>query len=196
MLYQNTHTPLIYRTRTRQLVAVRQATAADAVLTAELLCRLSDDARHMRYMRSGHFSAEAIWREAARMTQAQSPDHTTLLATIQPSEYDEAVAVAELVRDHDGAARAEIALVVRDDMQQQGLGSFLLGRLVRVAERSGITRLSASLLADNYAMLCLIRGLGLPYSATTSFGEMQVIISLPGNYREPVRTRRAYTLAR
>jgi len=178
MLYQNTHTPLIYRTRTRQLVVVRQATAADAVLTAELLCRLSDDARHMRYMRSGHFSAEAIWREAARMTQAQSPDHTTLLATIQPSEYDEAVAVAELVRDHDGAARAEIALVVRDDMQQQGLGSFLLGRLVRVAEQSGITRLGASMLAENRTMLGLIKWLGRPYTATTRAAETHAMISL------------------
>src|SRR5262249_16879921 len=91
--------PLMFRTLRGQLVAVRQVMAADTFLLAELLCRLPEHARHFRYMRSGNFSAEAIWSEAMRMTRVNPPDHTTLVATTQPNEYEEAVAVAELVRD-------------------------------------------------------------------------------------------------
>ena len=187
--------PIIYRTRNEQLVAVRQAATADAVLAAELLCRLSDRARHMRYMRPGRFSAEAIWHEAARMTQTQSSNHTTLLATIQPAAYEEALGAAELVRDSHDATLAEIALTVRDDAQRQGLGGFLLWRLIRVAQRNGITRLSANMLAENRAMLQLINGLGLPYTATTSYAETHAVITLPGYHTGAATIRSAYKLA-
>jgi RimJ/RimL family protein N-acetyltransferase len=171
--------PLTFRTLRGQLVATRQAMAADTLLLAELLCRLSERARRLRYMSSRHFSAEAIWSEAVRMAQGRSPDHTTLVATIRPNEYDEAVAVAELVRDRHDLTVGEIALVVRDDEQRQGIGSFLLWRLLRVAQLNGITSLNASMLAENSAMLRLIYALGLPYTAATRYGETQVIVRVP-----------------
>jgi len=124
-----------------------------------------------------------IWNEAVRMTGGHAPDHTTLVATIQQNEYDEAVAVAELVRDRHDRTVGEIAIVVRDDEQRQGIGSFLLGHLVRVAQRGGITSLSASMLAENSAMLRLIRTLRLPYTAITRSGETQVLVSLPWHQR-------------
>ncbi len=42
--------PLMFRTRRGQLVATRQAMAAVTLLLAELLCRLSERARRLRYM--------------------------------------------------------------------------------------------------------------------------------------------------
>ena len=187
--------PLTFRTLRGQLVAVRQAMAADTLLLAELLCRLSERALHLRYMRSGCFSAEAIWSEAVRMTREHPLDHTTLVATIRPNEYDEAVAVAELVRDRHDPTVGEIALVVRDDEQQQGIGSFLLWRLIRLAQRSGITSLSASMLAENSAMFRLICALGLPYTATTRYGETQMLVSIPGHYEKIALARSAHKLA-
>jgi GNAT superfamily N-acetyltransferase len=169
----------MFRARHGQLVAVQQATAMDTVMLAELLCRLSERTRHLRYMRTGAFTAEVIWNEAVRMARGHTPDHTTLVATVQPNEYDEAIAVAELIRDRDDRNTGEIALVVRDDAQRQGIGSFLLRRLLRVAQRSSITCLSAGMLAENKAMLQLIGALGLPYTSTTCNGETQVRISLP-----------------
>ena len=172
--------PLTFRTLRGQLVAVRQAMAEDALRIAELLCRLSEPTRHLRYMSSRHFSADAIWNEAVRMTRGHPLDHTTLVATIRPNEYDEAVAVAELVREGHASTVGEIAFVVRDDAQQQGIGSFLLWRLIEVAQSRGITSLSASMLAENSAMLRLVRTLGLPYTATTRYGETQVMVGVPG----------------
>jgi acetyltransferase len=185
MHHQNTHIsqPFVFRTLRGQLFAVRQAVAADALLLAEMLCRLSERTRGLRYMRSGGFSAEVIWREAVRMTHEHPLDHMTLVATIGPSEYDEAIAVAELVRDPHDLTVGEIALVVRDDEQQQGIGSFLLWRLIRLAQRNSITSLSANMLAENSAMLRLIYALGMPYMATTRYGETHMLVHVPQTAR-------------
>ncbi len=173
--------PLIFRTLRGHLVVVRQAMAADIFLLAELLCQLSERTLHLRYMRSGCFPAEAIWSEAVRMTRGHTTDHTTLVATMRPHEYDEVVALAELVRDRQDRTVGEIALVVRDAEQQQGIGSFLLWRLIELARRGGITHLSASVLAENSAMLGLIGALGLPFTATTRYGVTQVLVSIPAH---------------
>jgi len=187
--------PLMFHTLGGQLVAVRQAMAADTLLLAELLCQLSERTRHLRYMSSRHFSADVIWNEAVRMARGHSYDHTTLVATIRLNEYDEVVGVAELVRDRQTPTVGEIALVVRDDEQRQGIGSFLLRHLVRVAQRGGLTSLNASLLAENRAMLGLIRTLGLPYTATTRYGETEVVVSISGHHEEIALARSAYKLA-
>jgi GNAT superfamily N-acetyltransferase len=181
--------PLVFRTLRGQLVAVRQAMPADSFLLAELLCRLSERARHLRYMRSGGFSAQAIWAEAVRMTREHPLDHMTLVATIRSNQYDEAVAVAELVRDRHDLTVGEIALVVRDDEQQQGIGTFLLWRLIGLAQRSGITRLSANMLAENRPMFRLICALDLPYTATTRYGETQLLVQVPRSPRRSLPRR-------
>ena len=179
--------PLTFHTRRGQLVAVRPAMAADTLLLAELLSQLSERALHLRYMSLQRFSADVIWNEAMRMTREHSPDHTTLVATIRRNKYVEAVAVAELVRDQHDLTVGEIALVVRDDQQQQGIGSFLLRQLARAGYQGGLTGLSASMLAENSAMLRLIHTLGLPYKATTRYGETQMLVSLPGHHKESAR---------
>jgi acetyltransferase len=191
MHHQSTHRsqPLVFHTLRGQLVAVRPAMATDTLLLAELLGRLSDRTLHLRYMRSGGFSAEALRSEAMRMTQEHPLDHTTLVATIRPNECDEAVAVAELVRDRHDPTVGEIALAVRDDEQQQGIGTFLLWRLLGSAQRSGITSLNVNMLAENQAMRRLIRALGLPYTAMTRYGETQMLVQVPRGPRRALPGR-------
>ncbi|MET7749391.1 GNAT family N-acetyltransferase [Micromonospora sp. NPDC005367] len=60
------------------------------------------------------------------------------------------VAVANLLGEGD---EAEVALLVRDDWQRRGLGSALLRRLVRHADRAGYAALVLHVQADDTAML-------------------------------------------
>ena len=196
MNYQSNYIsqPLMLHTHSG-VVAARRATAADTLLLSELLGRLSPGTRHLRYMSSRHFSHEAIWSEAARMVRGNAPDYTTIVATIRHAEDDEAVAVAELARDQHDRSTGEIALLVRDDMQRQGIGLFLLQHLVYLAQQGGITRLSANLLVENLAMFRLIGALKLPYTATTSQGETHMLVAIPAQPEAITLARGAHKLA-
>ena len=76
---------------------------------------------------------------------------------------------------------------MRDDQQNQGLGTFLLWQLVCAAQQNGITRLYADMLEENQVMLRVIRELRLPYTATTSYGETRAVILVPAQLGSAVR---------
>jgi len=197
MKYQGGHIAQHFRFRSRrgQLVAVRQATPVDTVQLAGLLSQLSLRTLQLRYMRMGNFSAETLWHEAIRMARGHTSEYMTLVASIPLNGDGVTVAIAELVQNRQDTTLGEIAFVVRDDMQKQGIGSLLFWRLICEAQRSGITRLSASMLAENKTMLQLIGALGLPYTSTTRNGETQVRISLPRHSVEIGLAHRTHKLA-
>jgi acetyltransferase len=183
----NLFQPFLFHTLRGQPVAMRRVTSADTIVLADLLCRLSERTRRLRYLAPRALAAEALWREAARMAQGRTDDHITLVVVAQGSTPVEAIGVGELVRDGQTPTTAEIAVVVRDDQQNQGLGSFLLWQLVCAAQQSGIAHLYADMLEENQAMLRLIRGLRLPYTATTRYGETHVSVSVPAQLGGGVR---------
>jgi len=65
------------------------------------------------------------------------------------------VAVARYEPSEDPGV-AEVAFVVQDDWQNRGLGTLLLGDLLRAAAANGIERFRAWVLADNRRMLDLL----------------------------------------
>src|ERR1700730_3116314 len=81
---------------------------------------------------------------------------------------DEIVAVARYGRQ-PGSEVAEIAVVVADDWQRDGLALLLLQRLVGIAELRGIKRFQATILGENAPALRLVRR-GLPASRARGEG--------------------------
>jgi acetyltransferase len=67
--------------------------------------------------------------------------------------------VARVIRRRN-PERAEFAVVVRSDLKGHGLGSLLLGRLIRHARAQGIVELEGETLAGNVRMLNLARDFG------------------------------------
>ena len=60
-----------------------------------------------------------------------------------------------------GASEAEVAFVVVDQYQGQGIGAALLRHLIVVARQAGLKRLIAEVLPENAAMLKVFYGSGL-----------------------------------
>ena len=61
---------------------------------------------------------------------------------------------------------AEIALLIDDHDQNEGIGTILIEHLANIAHHRGIRRFVADVLADNTAMLTMIRDLGFAVTTT------------------------------
>ncbi|HXB73200.1 MAG TPA: bifunctional acetate--CoA ligase family protein/GNAT family N-acetyltransferase, partial [Candidatus Acidoferrales bacterium] len=71
----------------------------------------------------------------------------------------EILGVGRLMRTH-GTTEAEVAVLVSDKAQNQGLGRELLGRLITVGRGERLTRLTADILPDNRGVMRICEKLG------------------------------------
>ncbi|MFE9187952.1 GNAT family N-acetyltransferase [Micromonospora haikouensis] len=142
---------------------VRPATAGDLTGVLELHGACSAGTLHRRYLGGAALPAPA--RLGRLLEPAQG---LTLVATATGSggaaidvggAAEPVVAMANLLVEGD---EAEVALLVRDDWQRRGVGTALLRRLVRHAERAGLAGLVLHVQAENTAMLRTLRRLARP----------------------------------
>jgi len=96
--------------------------------------------------------------------------HFALFATQGQGDEERIVAESRYVILKDRPYAAEIAVLVLDEMQRRGVATLLIRELMEIACGRGVTRFSADVLADNRAMLSLLRNMGRPLSATVSQG--------------------------
>jgi GNAT superfamily N-acetyltransferase len=159
-----------------RLLTLRPIEAGDAGLVGDLLMRLSEHACWLRYSRP-RLVVTAVQCELERMLQCDSASVLALVATIRRGSAEEAVALAELMST-DGKI-AEVAIVVRDDYQGQGLGHALMCQIVRQAVSQGLRTLRFDIRRENTAMQCLVHGLGLPYRGEYWPDEICLWVDLP-----------------
>ena len=168
--------PVVQPRERRQ--SIRAVTPADTALLADLIARLSDNARRLRFFRPLPH-AELIWQEAARVTQREPRLGVALVATAPERGQACAVALAELVHDLAAPGVVELAVMVRDDEQRRGVGTLLLWRLIALARRRDVRVLRATLQAENWPARHLLRKLGLSYRTEIQHGELTAWAELP-----------------
>jgi len=69
---------------------------------------------------------------------------------------------------------AEVALVVRDDVQNRGIGTELLSYLTYLAKREGLLGFTAEVLTENRAMMHLFEQAGFTIEARREAGVYRV----------------------
>jgi GNAT superfamily N-acetyltransferase len=74
-----------------------------------------------------------------------------LVVTLPEAHGDEIIAVGRYYLD-ERTNLAEVAFIVRDTWQKQGIGTLLLKRLTGIARRNGISGFTAEVLRENRAM--------------------------------------------
>jgi RimJ/RimL family protein N-acetyltransferase len=82
-----------------------------------------------------------------------------ILAIIGKEENASVVGVGQYIIDEKNHT-AEVALVVRDDYQGQGLGRELQAYLTYIAKKSGLLGFTAEVLENNEAALNLLKDMG------------------------------------
>jgi RimJ/RimL family protein N-acetyltransferase len=133
--------------RTGERVVFRHIRPDDKDRLAAALARLSPESQRRRFLTpKPRFSTS----ELRYLTEIDGLDHVAVLALLA-DDPDRIVGVGRFVRLRDLPDTAEVAVVVGDRHQGQGLGRELGRRLADEARERGITRFTATLLGDNVA---------------------------------------------
>lgn len=137
--------------------------------------------RQTIYTRFFAFRKSLSPAELDRLEEQDSDRHILLVATLGSASGETVIAGAScVVTDRAGPVRsAECAFTVEEDYQRQGLASQLLATIVELAQRSGIRRLEADVLAGNQAMLAVFKRSGLPMTLSRSSGVVHLVMDLP-----------------
>lgn len=137
-------------------VVVRLGRPDDAAGVQRMHGRSSPASVYQRY-----FTPMNEWREDNLRRISGEHRGATLVVT---DVHDEILALGNVFPSgpHD-ADSAEIAVIVDDSWHGAGVGLLLTNRLIAVARRMGFTRLVAYVLAENRAMLGLLRATDLEW---------------------------------
>lgn len=143
------------RLRSGRQVAIRPIRPDDGPRLQVAYRRLSERSKYSRFLA---LKPHLTTSEARYLVGVDGTDHVALVAT-PPDDHGQILGVARFVRLPDDPAAAELAIVVGDAHQRDGLATVLMERLAAVAEERGIHRFHATMLAANVAAHRLVRSM-------------------------------------
>jgi acyl-CoA hydrolase/GNAT superfamily N-acetyltransferase len=94
------------------------------------------------------FTHEVVQKQWASLDYR---DNISIIGLIQKGGHKEIIAIGSYAKEDEN--RAEVAFVVREDYQGQGIGSYLLETLEFIARQNGYHSFSATVLRENASML-------------------------------------------
>ncbi len=110
------------------------------------------------YYRFFQYRARLTHRDLARMTQIDY-DREMAFVAVATDDPGETLGVVRSRADAD-QEKAEFAVVVRDDLQGEGLGKLLLGKMIDYCRGRGVRELFGDVLAENEGMQGLATHMG------------------------------------
>ena len=126
-------------------VLIRPIVPEDKAMLAAGMADLSEQSAYQRFLSP---KAMLSTDELRYLTEVDFRDHVAYVA-VRPEAPDVVVAVGRWIRLRNDPEVAEIAFVVSDALQRQGLGTLLAERLADAARERGIRRFVATMLPDN-----------------------------------------------
>jgi GNAT superfamily N-acetyltransferase len=128
-------------------VVIRPIRPGDKALLADGLARLSPRSTRLRFLAPKNHLTLA---ELRYLTEIDYVDHYALVA-VPADDPTRLAGVGRWVRNAERRDAAEVAIVVCDDLQRQGLGTALGELLADAARGRGIARFTALILTENTA---------------------------------------------
>jgi GNAT superfamily N-acetyltransferase len=166
----------VLTTKTGRTVTTRTLECGDASLLVDLFNRLSERTRRLRFSKP-RSTEDLVWREAERISDCESQTGTALVGVVREDGEDRVVALVQVVGV--AATIAEVAAVVRDDYQNEGVGKAICQLAVEMAMERGVRTLQILTQAENKVVLWMVRSLSVPYSAEVHYGDVAMLVHLP-----------------
>lgn len=136
---------VLTRLRNGTQVLIRPIEPGDKQRLEVGLSRLSEETIRKRFLAA---KPRFTRTELRYLTEIDGYDHVALVAVLY-DDPETIIAVARAVRMPDRRDTAEMAIVVADPFQAQGLGTVLARRLSSVARGLGIRHFAGTMLPDN-----------------------------------------------
>lgn len=152
------------------LVTIRPIEPDDKRLLVEGLRRLSPEAAFKRFLSPKARFSDA---ELTYLTEVDGHDHIAYVAVIG----DTLVATARVVKTAPDTA--DIAILVWDEWQGLGLGTWLARRVAEAAAAEGVTRIAGTMFADNRPALRVLKAVSPDFEVDAlSHGVREIVTRL------------------
>lgn len=151
--------------RDGRMVSVRAIRPDDVERLQQFHTRLSPDTIVMRYFRAAPVLHTP---DAMRLTHLNYDNRMALVATVGAGAEERIVGVVRYERVT--ATEAELAFVIEDGWQGQGISTNLLARLLRYAKAKGFETMSAVTMSSNMRMRAVLSHTGYPMTSRYADG--------------------------
>jgi len=138
----------------------------------DLLYNLSQETVYYRFMsRQQRFSH----RQIQDFVYIDHRRDVAIVGTVPEAHGEEIIAVGRYYLNERNN-KAEVAFVIRDGWQNQGLGTFLFRHLITIAKRNGIAGFTAEVLRDNHRMQAIFNHSGYKVESRLEEGVYSFVI--------------------
>ncbi len=160
-------------------VTIRPIRPEDETLMVKFHETLSDRSVYLRYFSSLSLRRRVAHERLLRICFGDYDREMVLVAErIDPDMAERRiVGVGRMTKFH-AKNEAEVAALVSDQYQNQGLGIELIRRVVEIARDEKVAVCSAEMLADNIAMQAVFRQLGFRFSNDEDMTSMRAVLEL------------------
>ena len=148
------------------LVSFRAMQPTDEPGTRDLFYSLSQETVYYRYM--SHMK-RIPRKQLQNFVYVDHRNEVAIVGTVPEAHGEEIIAIGRYYLDQK-TNRAEVAFVVRDDWQRQGIGGFIMKHLANIAKRNGIAGFTAEVMRDNKPMQAVINHSGMKVSSRLNEG--------------------------
>lgn len=163
-----------YRTtKTGLLVLLRPVKISDEPLLKDFFYSLSTQSLCQRFMSMRQDIPHQILQ---RFAVINFTNEMVILAILPDQQKEEVIGIGQYAIDAE-AHTAEVALVIQDEYQHQGLGTEILKYLTYLAQKQGLLGFTAEVLLENRQVLHLFEKMGFGVTRKMSDGVYQLKMS-------------------
>lgn len=174
----NEKTAYSFLSKEGRKIWVRSLMSGDGPFLVSLFDHMTPESRYRRFNQSlDHVPKNRIWQEAESIAQADPQSHRGLIAFANhPREEHVPVGVVRIVALNEN--EAELAISIRDDYQNQGIGSKLVRLMTAEAQQHGFRKIVADIQNENEAILNVFNKLPYDVQRIPQGSTSDIIITL------------------
>ncbi len=154
-------------------VLLRPVKISDEPLLKDFFYSLSDQSMYRRFVSSRQDMPHVRLQEFVIIDYTKE---LVILAVLRGNDKEIIAGLGEY-SINEGTHGAEVAFVVRDEYQNQGIGTELITYLTQLAKRAGLNGFTAEVLAENKQMLHLFEKMGFDIERALSSGVYELTMS-------------------